>query len=70
MQSVLVVDDEPLMLDSTRTFLERFGNMEVQTATSAKDALGILTNATFDAIVVDYSLPEISGIELLKILRT
>lgn len=70
MQSVLVIDDEPIMLDAARAFLERFGNMEVKTAASAKDALGILENTTFDALVVDYSLPEISGIELLKILRT
>ena len=61
---------KPLMLDSARTFLERFGNMQVQTAASAKEALGILANTTFDALVVDYSLPEITGIELLKILRT
>lgn len=70
MHSVLVVDDEPLMLESAKTFLERFGNMEVRTAGSAKEALGILVNSTFDALVVDYSLPEISGIEMLKILRT
>jgi DNA-binding response OmpR family regulator len=70
MQSVLVIDDEPLMLDSARAFLERFGNMKVQTALSAKEALGILMNTTFDALVVDYYLPEITGIELLKILRT
>ncbi len=70
MQSVLVIDDEPLMLDSARIFLERFGNMEVRTASSAKEALGILSDSTFDALVVDYSLPEISGIEMLKIIRT
>ncbi|PKL65115.1 MAG: hypothetical protein CVV32_06100 [Methanomicrobiales archaeon HGW-Methanomicrobiales-3] len=70
MQSVLVVDDEPVMLDSAKTFLERFGNMDVRCAGSAKEALGILADSTFDALVVDYSLPEISGIEMLKILRT
>ncbi|NMB79263.1 MAG: response regulator [Methanomicrobiales archaeon] len=70
MQSVLVVDDEPLVLDSARAFLERFGNMQVSTALSAKEALNILTNTTFDALVLDYYLPEINGIDLLKILRT
>lgn len=70
MRSVLFVDDEPLMLDSARSFLERFGGMQVQTAASAKEALGILMNTSFDALVFDYFLPEITGIELLKILRT
>jgi len=70
MLSVLVIDDENLVLDATRLFLERFGNMNVQTALSSKDALGILDTNTFDAIVVDYYLPEINGIQLLKILRS
>ena len=69
MRSVLIVDDEKILLDATRSFLERFGNMNVQTAISAKDALGILATETFDALVVDYYLPEITGIELLKIIR-
>jgi PAS domain S-box-containing protein len=69
MHSVLVVDDEKFLLDATRSFLERFGNMEVQTALSTKEALGILANHSFDALVVDYYLPEITGIQLLKILR-
>ncbi len=70
MRSVLVVDDEELLLDATKSFLERFGNMNVQTALSSKEALGILMNTTFDALIVDYYLPEINGIELLKILRS
>jgi len=70
MRSVLFVDDEELLLDATKSFLERFGNMKVQTATSAKEALHILMNNSFDALVFDYYLPEINGIELLKILRT
>jgi DNA-binding response OmpR family regulator len=69
MHSVLVIDDEKLLLDATRLFLERVGNMQVRTASSSKEALGILASSTFDAIVVDYYLPEITGIELLKILR-
>jgi len=69
MHSVLVVDDEKLLLDATRSFLERFGNMKVQTAESTKEALAILSTNTFDALVFDYYLPEINGIQLLKILR-
>jgi DNA-binding response OmpR family regulator len=70
MRSVLVIDDEKVLLDAIRSFLERFGDMQVQTTSSSKDALGILGSATFDAIVLDYHLPEITGIELLKIIRS
>jgi tetratricopeptide (TPR) repeat protein len=69
MLSVLVVDDQKLLLDVIGLFLERFGNMNVKTALSAKEALNLLLNNTFDAMVVDYDLPEINGIEFLKMLR-
>ena len=69
MRSVLIVDDEKIVLDATRSFLERFGGMKVQAVISAKEALGVLASETFDALVVDYYLPEITGIELLKIIR-
>ena len=69
MLSVLVVDDQKPLLDVIGLFLERFGNMNVKTALSAKEALNLLLNNTFDAMVVDYDLPEINGIEFLKMLR-
>jgi CheY-like chemotaxis protein len=69
MLSVLVIDDQKPMLEVIRLFLERFGNMNVKAALSAKEALEILTSSSFDAMVVDYDLPEINGIDFLKMLR-
>ncbi len=69
MLSVLVIDDQKPMLEVIRLFLERFGNMNVKTALSAKEALELLTSSSFDAMVVDYDLPEINGIDFLKMLR-
>ena len=70
MLSVLIIDDEEEVLSVTRMFLERFGDMKVVTSGSAKDSLSLLNNQTFDAIIVDYDMPEINGIEFLKILRS
>ncbi len=70
MRSVLIIDDQEELLDVTRLFLERFGEMNVETAKTAQDALTILKDRTFDALVVDFDLPEISGIEFLKIIRS
>lgn len=70
MHSVLVVDDEEELLDVMRLFLERAGSMTVRTAASSKAALDILDTQSFDALVLDYYMPEITGIGLLKILRT
>ena len=69
MLSVLVVDDQKPLLEVITLFLERFGNMNVKSALSAKEAMNLLVNTTFDAMVVDYDLPEINGIEFLKMLR-
>ncbi len=70
MLSVLLIDDEPALLDAFRLFSERSREMSVHTTQSAKEALGILAQKTFDAIVVDYDMPEIGGIEFLKMLRS
>ncbi len=69
MLSVLVIDDQKPMLEVIRLFLERFGNMNVKTALSAKEALELLISSSFDAMVVDYDLPDINGIDFLKMLR-
>lgn len=69
MLSVLVIDDQKPMLEVIRLFLERFGNMNVKTALSAKEALELLMSSSFDAMIVDYDLPEINGIDFLKMLR-
>jgi DNA-binding NtrC family response regulator len=70
MLSVLIIDDEEVVLSVTRVFLERFGDMTVSTTKSAKESLSLLNTQTFDAIIVDYDMPDINGIEFLKILRS
>jgi DNA-binding response OmpR family regulator len=68
--SVLLIDDEPALLEVLKPFIERSGEMKVHTAQSALEALKILPEKSFDAIIVDYDMPEINGIEFLKILRS
>jgi DNA-binding response OmpR family regulator len=67
--TVLFIDDDIEILDMLKAMFERSSEITVQTAESAKQALEILTQKTFSVIIVDYDMPEISGIELLKILR-
>jgi len=68
--SVLLIDDEPALLEVLKLFSERSREMSVHTAQSASEALKILPEKTFDAIIVDYDMPELNGIEFLKILRS
>jgi PAS domain S-box-containing protein len=69
MISVLYVDDETALLDVTKLFLERSGDFSVDTAESARSALGKMKATRYDAIVSDYQMPEMDGIEFLKVLR-
>ncbi|MEM2123794.1 MAG: PAS domain S-box protein [Methanolinea sp.] len=66
MISVLLVDDEPALLDVTQIFLERDGKMKVTLSESGRDALEKLKKGHFDIIVSDYEMPGMNGIELLK----
>lgn len=66
---VLHVDDEVGFLDLVGFFLKREGDFEVDTTTTAESALEKMQSENYDAVVVDYSLPGMDGIELLKILR-
>ena len=70
MISVLYVDDEPVLLEIGRLFLEKSGQFRVDTVTSAREALQKLKSMSYDAIVSDYQMPEMDGIALLKAIRT
>jgi DNA-binding response OmpR family regulator len=67
--SALYIDDDVSLLEIIKLMSERSREMTLQTAQSAKEALSILTQKTFDVIIVDDDMPEINGIEFLKILR-
>ena len=69
MLSVLVIDDDPAILEVTQQVLERSHEISVKPVSSSREALDILQKNIFDAIVLDYDLPGINGIEFLKIIR-
>ncbi len=68
--SLLCVDDDPLLLDVLKKFFEREPDFSLFTCTSGPDALHLISQYQFDAIIADYSMPEMDGITLLKEIRS
>jgi DNA-binding response OmpR family regulator len=62
---VLVVDDEPQISDVLRAYLEREG-MLVESCTSVAEALSALERGAPDLLLLDISLPDGSGLDVLR----
>ena len=63
---VLVVDDDPMVLEVTASMLEEFG-CEVTTAASGTDALQQLSaNQRIEILITDINMPGMSGCELAE----
>jgi len=69
MISILYVDDEESLLEVGKLFLERSGQFSVDVIASAPEALDLLATRNYDAIISDYQMPVMDGIEFLKKVR-
>lgn len=66
---VLLVDDDPALFNITKILLEKEGELLVDLCGSASDAMEILEEKDYDAIISDYDMPGMDGIEFFKELR-
>ena len=65
---ILVVDDEPSIVDAVSTAL-RYEGYEVTEASTGRDALEAIALARPDLVILDWMLPDIEGIEVGRRLR-
>ncbi len=64
---ILVVDDDELVLLNTCALLEELGHRTLA-ARSAAEALDILSKAEVELVITDHAMPDITGMQLIKIL--
>jgi DNA-binding response OmpR family regulator len=69
MPKILVVDDEPHIIELARLYLEREG-YEVEEAANGGDALLKQSTGNPDLIILDLMLPDIDGYEVCRQVRT
>jgi len=67
-EKVLLVDDEKEFLEIMSERMESRG-MEVTTAASADKVLSLIEKESFDAIVMDFQMPGMDGMEALKAIK-
>lgn len=69
MYQLMIVDDEDNILRALKRVLASEPNWEVEAYNDSAQALQRAHTKVFDAVITDYSMPEIDGIELLKSFR-
>ncbi len=67
---ILFVDDERAILEQAKIFLKKEAeNLDIETTISADNALELLDEYDYDAIISDYQMPGMDGLEFLEAVR-
>jgi DNA-binding response OmpR family regulator len=69
MKKILLVEDDPLMVDIYTTKFKEAG-FSVEVASSGKEGWKKIKNEKPDLLLLDIVLPEVTGLELLKKIKT
>ncbi len=69
MSKVIVIDDEPFILMMIEDKLRRAG-IQVVTLRESINALPIIKRERPDLIILDWMMPELSGIDLCKMIKS
>jgi response regulator RpfG family c-di-GMP phosphodiesterase len=64
--TILIVDDEEMVLTALRSFLQLETKYRVITCDSPVAALDVVRDERVDVIVADFMMPELDGIEFLR----
>ena len=68
MKSVLIVDDEQIVLDVLQRILSRLGYNTIVSG-SGEEAIQTFNQNAFDLVLLDVLMPERNGFEIAKIMR-
>ena len=67
--TVMMVDDDPLMLEVVQTYLEEAGYTSFVTTSQPKEAMGLFVQQRPDILLLDLMMPEVTGFDILAEVR-
>ncbi len=66
MDKILVVDDDQAVLNYLNIFLLQNGTFDVTTLSNSTKAYDMLKNGSYDLLLLDMDMPEVTGLDILK----
>jgi CheY-like chemotaxis protein len=66
---ILLVDDDKDMCESLADVLTIDSNYTTRYCTKPQEAVKLIKEESFDLIILDYKMPEMNGLELMKSIR-
>jgi PleD family two-component response regulator len=68
--NVLLIDDEPMLLGLIPLIINHFDpNLRVEALTEPRKAVEKVLKFPYAVVVVDYSMPEVNGLSLVKAIK-
>ena len=67
--TIMIVDDEPIVIETLGNFLEDAGYKNFITTTDSTEALDLLRSKMPDIVLLDVMMPEVSGLDILDAMR-
>ena len=68
--TIMMVDDEPIILETLQMFLEDAGYHNFITTTEPKKALNMVVLKKPDIVLLDVMMPEVTGLDILQQMRS
>lgn len=69
MKNILLLEDDPVLLEVSKLTLEKMGGFHVTGVLSAERGIDEIQRTDFSAIVSDYDMPGMNGLDFLKTVR-
>ncbi|KAF5086294.1 Chemotaxis response regulator protein-glutamate methylesterase [anaerobic digester metagenome] len=67
---ILAVDDDEIVLEASKQYMSTVYSFHIDTARSGAEAMVMIATSRYDAIIADYEMEGMSGLDLLKKLRS